>query len=157
MDIQENKIECCLCDIKFELKEYFQSPGVLKDTLENIAKLSSLKNRSHFINAELWQSKVRKYPNKVLFPIFLYFDAFQINDALGSHTKSIEGIYYTIPVVPQHHLAHLNNIFLAGFINSEDLKNFGNQLTLQRLITNLKDLSENGIEINYNKENIKIF
>lgn len=93
----------------------------------------------------------------VLFPIFLYFDAFQINDALGSHTKSIEGIYYTIPVVPQHHLAHLNNIFLAGFINSEDVKNFGNQLTLQRLITNLKDLSENGIEINYNKENIKIF
>lgn len=51
----------------------------------------------------------------------------------------------------------MNNIFVAGFINSEDFKNFGNQLTLQRLIEVFQDLAENGIDICYENEQIKIY
>lgn len=42
--IKENTIEGCLCDIQFQLKRFFQSPGVLKLTFENITKINESKN-----------------------------------------------------------------------------------------------------------------
>lgn len=145
--LKENVIQGCFSDIKFQLKAYFESPDILKKTFENIENINNSSNINHFIKVELWQTKLQSHQNKIIFPLFLYFDAFQINDALGSHPKSVCGIYYTIPVVPQHHVAHLNNIFIFGYINSDDMKNFGNHMSLQRLIAILQELADDVIDV----------
>lgn len=64
------------------LQKYFESPNVLDYTLKNIEQIKSNGNLNHYIMGHLWKSKMENFGDKIVFPIFVYFDDFQINDAL---------------------------------------------------------------------------
>lgn len=92
--LMSNTIEGCMCDMRFHLKKYFETPNVLKETLQNIDKIRNTEKLTHFIQGDYWKSK--SFGKKTVFPIFLYLDAFQINDPLGAHQSSVVVIYYSI-------------------------------------------------------------
>lgn len=156
--IDKNKVEGCLVDISFQIKKYFESPGILPKTLENMKNLQKKGKLRNIINGKMWKKKKFK-ENDIVIPYFLYFDDFEINDPLGSNSGrySVCGIYYSFPTIPEHHLSKLNNIFVAGFIKSCDINEFGYERSLNPLVTKLKELEENGLTIETDEKKMKIF
>lgn len=88
--------------------------------------------------------------NKIILPLFLYFDDFEVNNPLGSHAgcQKLGAVYVSLSCLPPELSSLLNNIFLASLFKSDDKKYYGNHTTFYNLITELNYLEETGITIN---------
>lgn len=135
--------------LKFQFRKYFEKENVFENTINRLNYLSQQSNHfEHFVQGKLWKAKVSMYANKIVVPYFLYLDDFEINNPLGSHAtvQSVCGVYYSFPVL--ENCSKLDNIFVAAFIKSTDLKQYGNDLSLQCLINELNSLEVDGVLIN---------
>ncbi|XP_031349636.1 uncharacterized protein LOC116175587 [Photinus pyralis] len=143
----EEKIQGVIMPMAFQLKKYFELDGIFALYKENLLQLESKCVLENFVNGELWQKKKLQFEEKTVFPVFLYFDDFGINNCLGPHATSLCGAYFSIPIAPYQFLSKLQHIFLAGLFKSKDLKNFGNSNVLYKLIQEFSLLEKEGIEI----------
>lgn len=128
--------------LKFQFKALFELPNVLQMTLANTEKFLADTNFANFSNGQIFHSIKLKFDSQLVIPYVLYFDDFQINNALGSHTFSICGSYYNFPTMPQYILSKLDFIFNAAFISTKDLKCCGNRTSFYHLLEELKSLEE---------------
>ncbi|XP_067633254.1 uncharacterized protein [Eurosta solidaginis] len=137
-----------LFQIKFHIKKFFEIPGVYESFEENMKSLA-IDNTSlnNFINGKTWRNKINRYPEKCLIPYLLYFDDFEVNNPLDSHSSSLLATYYSFPTAPINIRHKLASIFIAALFKSQDVKSFGNAKTFFKLIEVLNDLKENGIDI----------
>lgn len=151
-------IEISFVDIPFQIKKFFESEGVLQATLHNIQKLKSTKTYSNILNGELWKS-FRIDENKLTVPLFLYLDDFEINDPLGSKSgqQKLCGIYYNFPVIPNFQIPRINNIFVAGFIKSRDIKDCGLNSALSPLLDVLRTLQKDGLDIQTGAKQFRLY
>lgn len=127
--------------IAFQFRKIFEKDDKLQKTLlrQNELLANSSGIISNFIQGKLWKAKIKNFQNKIVIPYFLYIDGFEINNSLGSPstTQSVTAIYLSFPTSYFH--LNLNEIFLIGFINYNDLKNYGNNTCLSYVINELKD------------------
>jgi len=97
--------------------------------------------------------------NQMVLPIFMFFDDYEVGNPLGSHSgiHELGAVYLTVPCIPIHRQASLNNIFLALLFHSTDRQKFGNNIIFRPLIDELNYLKETGIEVKTDKfeRNIK--
>lgn len=112
---------------------------------------------TNFLNCELWKQKMLLHPNKLVIPYFLYSDEFEVNNPLGPHSSSILGVYYSFPTVPHWLRSNLKNIFIAALFNSKDLKSLGNDQVFYKLIDELIDLENNGVELKFVDKCVKLY
>ncbi|XP_075168245.1 uncharacterized protein LOC142240420 [Haematobia irritans] len=136
-----------LFPIKFQIKKFFEIDSVFEAIIENTKRLLQKDVLANFCNGSLWKKKITNFGNKIVIPYLLYFDDFEINNPLGSHSSSILGVYYSFPTSPEFLKFKLNNIFIGALFNSVDVKNFGNSKCFFKLIEILNDLQENGVNI----------
>lgn len=106
---------------------------------------------SNFVQCELWQSKVTAFENKRVFPLFLFYDDYEIGNPLGSRAgnNKLGAVYITVPCLPPHLTCKLEYIFLFALFYSKHRKEFGNCI-FQELINELKYLENIGIKLNDN-------
>jgi hypothetical protein len=139
-----------LLPLHFQFKKTFEHNDNLANSLSLYEQLINNSNEQtqikHFIQGELWKKKILPYQNKILIPYFMYIDDFEINNPLGSHASvhSISAIYYSFPLTDQSKLV---NIYLAALIKAVDMKHFGNDSCLNKLICQINDLEVNGFII----------
>jgi hypothetical protein len=112
---------------------------------------------SSFINSTLWKKKVSLYQDKFIIPYFLYFDDFEINNPLSSHSSSILGVYYSFPWAPHFLSSNLKNIFIAALFKSKDVKQVCNDRTFYNLIEEINDLETIGIEMQLPNQSLKVY
>lgn len=128
--IDSHKIKGVVFPLEFQLKKYFELPGILDEFLDYSNTCSTKTKYTNFINGELWnQNKIHFY-EKLVIPLFLYFDDFEINNALGSNSSSLLGVYYSFPTAPHYLRSNLNHIFIAAIFNTSMIKQKGNYRTL---------------------------
>ncbi|XP_049316955.1 uncharacterized protein LOC125779724 [Bactrocera dorsalis] len=87
-----------------------------------------------------------------MFPIFLYFDDIELNNPLRSHKEPILAAYYSLPSAPTCLNHKLKFIFPAALFKSKDVKKFGNDRCLYKLIEIFNDLEQNGLQIKVNNQ-----
>lgn len=80
----------------------------------------------------------------------------EINNAIGSHSSSILGVYYSFPSAPNFLRHNLNTIFIAALFNTSDVKNIGNDRTFFRLVEEINELENIGINIKLSDKIINI-
>ncbi|CAI6359118.1 unnamed protein product [Macrosiphum euphorbiae] len=105
----------------------------------------------NFFQSSLWKNKIEEHDkNQIVLPIFLFFDDYEVGNPLGSHSgiHKLGAVYLTVPCIPIHRQASLNNIFLTLLFHSSDRQKFGNNIIFRPLIDELNYLKETGIEIN---------
>lgn len=61
---------------------------------------------------------------------------------------SILGIYYSFPTLPSKYLSKVENIFVAAFIKTKDVKEDVNTSFFQPLIDVCLKLADQGVKIN---------
>jgi len=141
-------------------KRFFELPNVYNTMITYTNEL--LKDTNiifNYIQSESWREKIEIYPNKTLFPFLLYFDEFETNNPLGSHrgVQKLGAVYISMPSFPPELASKLESIFLVLLFNSIDKKQVGNTEIFKSLISEIKDLEENGIEVLINDESIKLY
>jgi len=114
---------------------------------------------SNFIQSKVWKIKLSKNSNKIIFPIFLYYDDFEVNDPLGSHAGSqkLGAVYFSIPCIPPELASSLDYIYLALLFKTDDKNEYGNFQTFKELISELNYLENVGICIQIENTNHQIF
>ncbi|XP_047995688.1 uncharacterized protein LOC125233664 isoform X1 [Leguminivora glycinivorella] len=138
---------------KVSLKElfkcFFELPSVFDSTLKNMENLQNQteKTLNNFIQGSLWKSKISGRSG-IFIPYFLYFDDFETGNALGSHSgkQSIAATYLSFPTLPLQYLSLLENILVASLFNTS-LKKYGKDSLFHLLISELKNLETEGINI----------
>lgn len=101
--------------------------------------------------------KLQNYKNKFVIPYFLYFDDFEVNNPLGSHSSSVLAVYYSFPTAPISVKHKLQSILIAALFKSQDVKQFGNGKSFYKLVEAINDLENNGIEIKTPNGNKRIY
>jgi hypothetical protein len=147
-----------LMPIEFQMKRFFERPGVLKLVLDNIQKYQDSGEISHFVNAELWKSKIQNMQNKICIPYFLYTDGLSIDNDLGAHSSdhSLSAYYYNFPGLPRHWLSSLKNIFVA-MIYASKYDAYGYEKCLYLLVDTLKKLETEGLTIVYEGQQVQLY
>jgi len=132
---------------------------VILEFMNHLGSSSGCNTISNFVQSQLWQSKLKKNPGKILIPLFLYFDDFEINNALGSHAGNTKlgAVYVSLPCLPPELASSLENIFLIQLFKSNDRQEFGNQVIFAELISELNFIENVGIDILYNGEMYRVF
>ncbi|XP_051172350.1 uncharacterized protein LOC127288755 [Leptopilina boulardi] len=132
------------------LQKVLELPGALDATLQNLKYLSTVKEPFiNIVQGKIWQDKMKNFGDKTVLPLFLYFDDFEPDNALGSHASDhkLGAVYFSIACFPTECISILENMFLNLLFLSED-KVFGNDIIFLRTIMDLIELEEEGIVVN---------
>jgi len=137
-----------LMPIQFQMKNFFERPGILDMVLNEIDELETASKLVNFVNGTLWNSKIAKFPNKICIPYFLYTDGVCIDNYRGTHAMdtSLTAYYYNFPTLPPHWLSSLKNIFVALVYCSKQ-ENHGLTQCLYKLTDIIKTIENEGIAI----------
>lgn len=140
------------------LQQFFQLSDVFTVTMHYIDSLKDLDCVKNFIQSELWYQKRNNFDNNdIVLPLFIYYDDWEVNNPLGSHSTTLGGVYCYIPCLPPECVSRLENIFLALLFQSEDRHEFGNKIIFAPLIEELNFLEKNGITVTVNGNTHKIY
>lgn len=103
---------------------------------------------TNFKRNELFQS------NKNAIQIQIFYDDFELTDALKTKDIKVCGIYFIIHNFPPTLTSQLQNMYLICVCEKSVIKKYGLQAILRPLVQDLKSLEDEGISIN-NKFNLK--
>lgn len=97
----------------------------------------------------MWNEVKLKFPNKVVFPLYLFYDDFEPNNPLGSKSGiyKIGAVYISLASIPVQYASLLENIFSTQLNFSTDRAQYGNKKVFYKIIQELKYLEIEGIEI----------
>lgn len=81
--------------------------------------------------------------------LILYQDAFEIVNPLGSAKKThkVVAVYVSVANLPAHIRSNTDHMSLVLLCTENDLKHFGIAKVFSKLLTDLKDLENNGISV----------
>ncbi|XP_058464155.1 uncharacterized protein LOC131438283 isoform X1 [Malaya genurostris] len=147
-----------LMPIAKQIKLFFEHKSIFKLTIENQARLEKSSQISNFVNGTRWIHIKEKYCNDIIIPVWLYADEFEINDPQSSHGNrdSVCGIYFNFPTIPTEHISQLKNIFVAGMLKKVDIKDVGINKLISALLDEFSKIETEGIELNLNKQIIRV-
>lgn len=134
------------------LQMFLELPNVyeeIKGYMHN--EISSKSNGVHtsIFHGKLWSDISESFIDKIVIPLYLYYDDFEVCDPLSSAKgiHKVGGLYYSIAAMPPKYSSNLDNIFLAQFIYSTDHRDFQNEKCFHKVIEEFKYLYEHGISI----------
>lgn len=149
----------CLTPIKFQLKKFFETGSIFKQTIQNMTRMEQTIEISNVVNGSLWKTVKPLYGDRLVIPFFLYSDEAELNDAIGAHsgTHKVCGLYYSLPTIPSHYLSRLSCIFVAGFIKASDVAERGPSRALNDLVNIMIELEQDGIELTIENKVEKVY
>lgn len=150
LEMIEDDVKGVLMPIKFQLKKYLESEGLMDILIDSLKPSQDGVIRS-LVDGTIWQNKICGSDEKSVVPINIFFDDFTTSDTVSPHASSTKicGVYYYIPCLPPYILSRLNNILTAGYFLAGDRKQFGNERTLYTLVEVLSELENIGLNIMY--------
>lgn len=156
------KEKAVLMPIKHNIQRFFQLPDVLSDVVENMKKLEQDSGQlSHFLQGSLWKNIRAEFSTEdIVMPVVIYADDFEPDNALGGNagTNKQMGVYFSIPVFPQHLLASPDYVFEALLFPSriKAIKGGLNQ-ALVDLVNVFVSLETEGIVVGDEESGKKVF
>lgn len=135
--------------LRFVLQKFFSLNNVLAETLDYCNNLPHNGYIKNFIQGSFWTNVKKRYKDKLVFPLYLFFDDYESGNVLGSHSgiHKLGAVYVSIGCIPPDRASALANIFLALLFHSSDRTAFGNSVVFHPLIEELNFLAESGVDI----------
>lgn len=152
-------IEVAVIPIKLVLQKFLSLPNVFQIIMKEYNKCKQNENIISPLQGKLWLKIERKFENKIVLPLIIYYDDLKINNPLGSHRgiHKLGGVYFYIPCIPNEYMGMLDNIFLAQLHNTKDYKTLCNRKIFAEVKNQLLDLEKNGILLKINGDDKRIY
>jgi hypothetical protein len=115
--VNHEEIKLCLTPLRDILKKVLEHSNLLDVILKYTENMFTSKFMYNFMQSKQWKLKCQnKFPNKTTFPLFLYYDDFEVNNPLGFHAGSqkLGAIYMSLACLPPELSSSLDNIFLVS-------------------------------------------
>ncbi|XP_062558015.1 uncharacterized protein LOC134222888 [Armigeres subalbatus] len=153
-----DQIQGVIMPIKFMLQQYIESDHVLQAIRDGL-KISTDGSFKSLVDGSIWQSRTAEMVDRLVIPINIFFDDFVTGDTSSPHARSTSmcGVYLSVACLPRYLSGRLCNILTAGFIKTQDKKDFRNDQTLKKIIADLIDLEIDGLDIQSNGNTIKAY
>jgi len=90
---------CCYVPIQEQLQQFFKLPNVLQQILDyqEDLEINNTESYKNMVQGSLWNSiKTITTSNKIILPLILYFDDFEVGNPLGSHVGIKLDVYIII-------------------------------------------------------------
>ena len=139
--------------LEYTLKSTLEIPGLFQEIKQYMRKFNEEKTViSNIVQGRAWRKKYNTVTNKTILPIIINYDDFGTGNALGSHSgeQALGGVYVSLPCLPPHLVAKLNNIFITSVFYTKHRKSFGNYAVFNKVISNINSLTENGLKLDVN-------
>lgn len=136
--------------------EYHNFTYVKKSFLEPDSDQLALKN---ILDGSLWKDQLSKNKEKLVLPLSIYFDDFEVCNPLGSHAGvyKLGAVYFSISSLSPQYSSRLENIFIALIFHSIERSEFGNRSVFTEFLNSLKKLETEGIDIKSENRSIKVY
>lgn len=148
-----------LVSFKDNIRRFLEVPNILSDMLTNLERLKEENNISNVVQGCVWLSKIENFKDKIVIPIQLFQDDLEVGNALGakSGVNKVTSTYMTFPLLKDELVSKLENIITCCLNKAIDIEH-GNVSNFMPLIITLKDMEENGLEINLgDNKKVKIY
>lgn len=91
-----------VCDyfifLKLTLQKFFELPDAFIATMSYINSLKDSDSITNFIQSKLWCEKRKGFgDDDIVFPLFVCYDDWEVNNPLGSYCTSLGGVYCYLP------------------------------------------------------------
>lgn len=141
------------------LKQFLELSNVFDSIMTNIENIKKSSYIISLLQGTVWQDIEKNMEDKLVLPLVLYFDDFEINNPLGSHKKvhKLGAVYCTIPCIPNEYSSMLENIFLWQVHNTVDHESIGNKRTFANIKEQIFNLENKGIVVNINGVEKRIY
>lgn len=143
------------------LKAFFSLPGVFDIVYNYMVNLMEETDVfSNFVQGKLWRKKKTDYfSDKIVFPLFVYYDDFEVNNPLGSHKaiQKLSGTYITIPCIPPEYRSTLDEIFVTLLFHASDRAHFKNAAMFRILVDEINFLQDYGIVLHLPQGDQKVY
>lgn len=147
-----------LLPLKNNLIQYLKLPSILSTMSSNYNRFRENSfTISNIVQGSTWKNITKENPNKMYIPYLLYQDDVEINNPLGSKrgVHKISAFYLSFPLLNIYQVSKLENILVGCLIKSSDIKH-GSTSNYSSLITEIRTLEEEGININVDGNDINI-
>lgn len=132
------------------LKGFLEIPNVLDQILSYMKYLSTENTvMENVTQGHLWKSVILpKFKDKIVLPLNVYFDEFEPDNTLGSHSgvHKMGPVYCEIACLPPEFQGSLENKFLALMFHATD-RGIGNKEVFRPLLNILQFLENEGISV----------
>lgn len=136
------KSEGQIIELRQILKQFLELPHVFDEIMFYMQEESLYDNnvRNSILQGNLWRKVKLKFPNKIVFPLYLFYDDFEPNNPLGSKSGiyKVGAVYISIASIPIQFASFLENIFLTQLNFSVDRVEYGNKKIFSKIILQLK-------------------
>lgn len=158
--LKEKKISIQMVNLVQQFETFFNKTNMLEDILEHLNALNSRQDGCvyNFTQSAAWKEKLHVLGEEVdvlNLPLLTYFDDFECNNSLGSHSNKsgkIGGVYTMIPCFPDFLQAKLIQIFLGMLFLTNDRKiPNGNSRIFAPFVSMLNKLQTDGVPVNHPK------
>ena len=132
------------------LKVFFEIPGVLDSTLTYLADLENDSSvLLNFTQTENWKSKKQVFGNRLVLPLYLYWDEYETNNPLGSHRGigKVGAVYAVIACLHPQLQSKVENIFILTLFRSVDLDLIPLHMLFSKAVSELLFLENKGITV----------
>lgn len=128
------------------LKKILESPGTMEKVLAH--KQNQEGALIDYIDGDLYKSS-HLFSEEFSIPLVLYNDDCETVNPIGSKTAihKLGLIYFQIRCLPPELLSSLSACFLLAVYKSDDVKTYGMDSVLQCIVEDLKDLEQNGFQV----------
>ena len=132
------------------LKTFFELPGVFDQTYEYYSDLLNDTNSiSNVVQTEMWKQTVNDVQGSVIFPLYLFEDAFETGNPLGPNAgkHKVNAVYTSVACLPPEHRSKLVNINLLQLYYADDLHDFSREKIFEKMISLLNNLYSEGVTL----------
>lgn len=120
--LEPKPVKIILTPLRYVLKKIFEHSNFFDVLLTYTKELQFYNGKLmySFVQSEMWKAKLRLHQNKIIFPLFLYFDDLDINNPLGSHAgnQKFSAVYISLACLPPELAPSLNHILLASLFKT---------------------------------------
>ncbi|CAI6369459.1 unnamed protein product [Macrosiphum euphorbiae] len=102
--LEPKAVKISVIPLRLVFKKFLEHSNMFEIILNYISYLKTTESEliSSFLQSQLWKEKLRMNQNKIILPLFLYFDDFEVNNPLGSHAgcQKLGAVYVSLSCLP---------------------------------------------------------
>uniref|UniRef100_A0A0C9QPF5 Znf787 protein n=1 Tax=Fopius arisanus TaxID=64838 RepID=A0A0C9QPF5_9HYME len=142
------------------LEKILSLPNVLNTILKHVEECKASEDLISPVQGETWKQIESKYEGKIVFPLVIIADDFEINNPLGSHkvVNKVCGVYFSLLGIPNQSAGKLENIFLAQLYKTKDYSRSMNGNIFSHVINQVIKLETEGISLKLrNQQEVQVY
>lgn len=98
------------------LKVFLELPNVFNVIKDALSKISCEDIFADYIHGSHWHKRKILFAEKLVIPLFVFFDDFEVDKEIGPHSAKLGAVYVKIACLPSEFQGSLENIFILYFL-----------------------------------------